>query len=114
MAIRLLAPPSAGVRNGNVVTVERWRSLLLGLGHAVADGGAPPERVDVLIAFHAHKSREGILEAVRSGRAGRLIICLTGTDLYEDLKRGPEAAGLQPVHGASSSGACLIERARLA
>lgn len=92
MVIRFLEAPAQNIRNGNVVTSERWRSILEDLGHRVissqgCDGGV----CDVLVAFNAYKNRQAILTARLTGSAARIVVCLTGTDLYQDLKNDPSA-----------------------
>jgi putative glycosyltransferase (TIGR04348 family) len=60
------------------------------LGHQVIiDHEICPEQVDLLVAFNACKNRRAIIEAKQRGFAGRIIVCLTGTDLYFDLQRDP-------------------------
>jgi len=92
MVISFLEAPAQNIRNGNVVTSERWRSILEDLGHRVissqgCDGGV----CDVLIAFNAYKNRQAILTARMTGSVARIVVCLTGTDLYQDLKSDPSA-----------------------
>lgn len=92
MIIRLLSPNRFNVRNGNAVTSERWRSFFEDLGHRVVTGPeSAGEPCDLLVAFNAYKNREAIRNAVNSGAAPRIVICLTGTDLYRDLKDDPSA-----------------------
>ncbi|MRR37621.1 TIGR04348 family glycosyltransferase [bacterium] len=93
MRIRFLVPLTDAGRNGNIVTSERWKSFMEELGHQVAvDHESCREACDLLVAFHAYRSRSAIFEAKRSGMAGKMIICFTGTDLYRDLKADPQAA----------------------
>jgi putative glycosyltransferase (TIGR04348 family) len=92
MIIRFLAPPAQNIRNGNVVTSDRWRSIFENLGHRVISGPeAAGEACDLLVVFNAYKNREAIREAEKTGSAARIVICLTGTDLYQDLKSDPAA-----------------------
>jgi putative glycosyltransferase (TIGR04348 family) len=92
MIIRFLAPATHNIRNGNVVTSDRWRSFLENLGHRVIFGPETAGEVcDLLVVFNAYKNREAIREAVNKGSAPRIVICLTGTDLYQDLKNDPAA-----------------------
>jgi putative glycosyltransferase (TIGR04348 family) len=83
-------PAKAGRRSGNRVTAVRWRRLLESLGHRVAieteyRGG----RCDVLIALHAHRSAAAALRYRHECPSGRLVVALSGTDLYRDLDRSP-------------------------
>ncbi len=92
MIIRLLSPNQSNVRNGNAVTSERWRSFFEDLGHRVVTGPeSAGEPCDLLVAFNAYKNLDAIRHAVNSAAAPRIVICLTGTDLYQDLKDDPSA-----------------------
>ena len=92
MQIRLVTPAPGRSRGGNRVTALRWTRILRGLGHAVAveteyRGG----RCDVLVALHARRSFASV-ERFRGAYPGRpLILALTGTDLYGDLRSDPQA-----------------------
>lgn len=92
MIIRFLEAPPLNIRNGNVVTSERWRAFFESLGHRVKsdspDGGG---RCDLLIVFNAYKNRQAVRDARKNGTADRIAICLTGTDLYWDLQNDPSA-----------------------
>lgn len=88
--IQIVIPAKAGRRSGNRVTAVRWRRLLESLGHRVAieteyRGG----RCDVLIALHAHRSAAAALRYRHECPSGRLVVALSGTDLYRDLDRSP-------------------------
>ncbi|MDD2321041.1 MAG: glycosyltransferase, partial [Geobacteraceae bacterium] len=97
MKICFLEAPLLNIRNGNVVTSERWRSFFESLGHRVETSFRRcEERCDLLVVFNAYKNRQAVREARKSGVAGRIVICLTGTDLYLDLQRDP---GAQDVLG---------------
>ncbi len=92
MNIRFLEAPPLNFRNGNVVTSERWRAFFESLGHRVEsvspDGGG---RCDLLVVFNAYKNRQAVRDARKNGTAGRIAICLTGTDLYRDLQNDTSA-----------------------
>lgn len=92
MKIRFLEAASVNIRNGNVVTSERWRAIFESLGHRVdiysADDG---QQCDLLVVFNAYTNRQAIRDAWKRGVAGRIVICLTGTDLYRDLQEDPAA-----------------------
>lgn len=87
MIVQLITPAPLTINNGNKITALRWAKLLRGLGHKVIvrqnyDGDA----CDLLIALHAHRSYPSIAKfhAVHAERP--LIVALTGTDLYRDLR----------------------------
>jgi putative glycosyltransferase (TIGR04348 family) len=87
MKIFLACPAPRGSRKGNRVTAVRWASILKDLGHRLTiaqeyDGTA----CDLMIALHARKSA-GAIRAYRKGSPRRpLVLCLTGTDLYRDIR----------------------------
>lgn len=90
MNIRFIEATPLNIRNGNAVTSERWRNFFRELGHRVSSSREPGNGYcDILVAFNASKNRQAIQEASKIGNAGRIVICLTGTDLYVDLKKDP-------------------------
>lgn len=92
MKIRFLEAPPLNIRNGNVVTYERWRAFFESLGHRVESFSAEGDgRCDLLVVFNAYKNRQAVRDARKNGTAGRIVICLTGTDLYRDLQNDPAA-----------------------
>jgi putative glycosyltransferase (TIGR04348 family) len=108
MLIRFLLPASEAIRNGNAVTSGRWRSFLEGLGHEVfIDRQTALDPCDLLVVFNAYRNRAAIVDARRKRTAGAIVVCLTGTDLYVDMKRDPASmsvldladriAALQPM-----------------
>lgn len=84
------APPRS--RTGNGVTAARWARILRGLGHRVAVAGEyRGQACGALVALHARRSHRSIAR-FRSRRPGApLIVALTGTDLYSDLRRSARA-----------------------
>jgi putative glycosyltransferase (TIGR04348 family) len=92
MKIALVTPSIAGARSGNQHTAERWARFLRALKHRVTvatqwDGQA----ADVLIALHARRSYASIARFHAAQPGAPLIVVLTGTDLYRDIKTDPEA-----------------------
>jgi putative glycosyltransferase (TIGR04348 family) len=87
-----VSPASSGPRSGNRHTAARWAKFLRDSGHKVAvatrwDSGDE----DILIALHARKSYSAI-EKFHAARLGApLIVVLTGTDLYRDIRTDPDA-----------------------
>jgi putative glycosyltransferase (TIGR04348 family) len=84
------APPQS--RKGNRVTAVRWANLLKELGHQVTisdryEGGC----FDLMIALHARKSHPAIKAFSGSNPHRPLIVGLTGTDLYRDLRTSKAA-----------------------
>jgi putative glycosyltransferase (TIGR04348 family) len=92
MKIRLITPYPTTARTGNSMTALRWRRILAALGHRVIleeryGGGA----CDLMIALHARRSFPSIERFRRLHPALPLIVTLTGTDLYRDIRKNPNA-----------------------
>jgi putative glycosyltransferase (TIGR04348 family) len=92
MRIAITVPPSAVPRSGNRHTAARWADFLRELGHRVRivtrwrDG-----HDDLLLALHARKSFDSILRFSEQKPSAPIIVALTGTDLYRDIRTYPEA-----------------------
>jgi putative glycosyltransferase (TIGR04348 family) len=92
MRIFVVTPARPGSRNGNRVTALRWVGILRRLGHAVRLGEVwNGEPCDVLVALHARKSHASVARWREARPRGPLVVTLTGTDLYDELDRSPEA-----------------------
>lgn len=92
MRISIAVPPSAAPRGGNWHTGERWAGHLRAMRHRVRvvtnwRGGED----DVLIALHARKSLPSILRFADRRPDAALVVVLTGTDLYRDIRHDAEA-----------------------
>ena len=92
MNITIVTPAAAGSRHGNRNTAARWARLLRDLGHRVDiqvswNGAA----ADLLIALHARRSH-GSIDRFAGDFPGRaLVVVLTGTDLYRDIRTSAAA-----------------------
>jgi len=86
--ILITCPAPARTRHGNRITALRWAGILRGLGHRVTIAERFAEHdCDLLIALHARKSA-GSVETFRRVRPELpIVVALTGTDLYRDLRR---------------------------
>jgi len=87
MKIVIVTPAAARVRNGNRNTAQRWANFLRQLGHRVSvqvewDG----TRADLMLALHARRSYDSIKRFAERCPELPLIVTLTGTDLYRDIK----------------------------
>jgi len=92
MRILLVTPAPSGSRKGNRVTAERWAHLLRELGqHVRVAEEYRNQRCDLLIALHAFKSYPSIARFRSERGDAPLVLCLTGTDLYDDIHSRPEA-----------------------
>jgi putative glycosyltransferase (TIGR04348 family) len=90
--IAIVVPPSAVPRSGNRHTAARWAFFLRKSGHKVRvatqwSGG----RDDLLLALHAYKSYPAIARFRRERPDAPLILALTGTDLYRDIRTHAKA-----------------------
>jgi putative glycosyltransferase (TIGR04348 family) len=92
MKIALVMPANAANRGGNRHTAARWRTFLRELGHRVRlctgwNGGDE----EAMLALHARKSAPSILRFHRERPGDPLIVALTGTDLYRDIRESADA-----------------------
>ena len=92
MNIQLVTPAPLRINNGNKITALRWSSILKKLGHRVrvtqSDDGKP---CDLLIALHARRSADSIARFHRLHPERPLLVVLTGTDLYRDIRTSRKA-----------------------
>src|SRR5215475_4370697 len=92
MKIALITPVPAQSRQGNRVTALRWARIMKALGHRVTIAqeynGAP---YNLMVALHARRSFAAIDCFRRLYPALPLIVALTGTDLYGDIRTSVEA-----------------------
>jgi putative glycosyltransferase (TIGR04348 family) len=89
----IVTPAAPGARTGNRNTAVRWARILRGLGLRVdiATDWRDGEH-ELMIALHARRSRPSLL-AWRARRPDRpLVLALTGTDLYRDIRIDAAAA----------------------
>jgi hypothetical protein len=92
LSIALVCPAPAGSRQGNRVTALRWARILRALGHRVRILGKwRGEDVDLLVALHARRSAASVRAFRARHRERRVVVALTGTDLYHDLGRSVAA-----------------------
>jgi putative glycosyltransferase (TIGR04348 family) len=85
--IQLITPATLRLNNGNKITAIRWAQIFRQLGHKVKvrqsyDGAG----CDLLIALHARRSYPSVEKFRRLHTDLPLIVVLTGTDLYRDIR----------------------------
>jgi len=90
--IQLVTPAPLRFNNGNKITALRWAGILRKLGHRVSitqhyDG----KPCDLLIALHARRSYESIERFYDNHPELPLVVVLTGTDLYKDIRTDASA-----------------------
>src|SRR6266446_736667 len=92
MKIALITPAGARSRSGNRHTATRWAAMLRSLGHRVRVSvrwdGRP---ADAMIALHARRSHASIVRFRQRFPASPLVVVLTGTDLYRDIRTDRDA-----------------------
>ena len=92
MRIQIVTPAPPGSRHGNRNTALRWAAHLRALGHRVAVDtewrGGP---ADALIALHARRSHAAVAAWKEAHPARPLVLVLTGTDLYRDIRTDRDA-----------------------
>jgi putative glycosyltransferase (TIGR04348 family) len=92
MRIFMACPAPPRSRKGNRVTALRWARILRSLGHQLTIGreydGTP---CDLCIALHARRSHQAIVDYRHLHPAGPLVVVLTGTDLYRDIRTSKRA-----------------------
>lgn len=92
MKIALITPAAPTSRYGNRNTAVRWAELLRDLGHQVAIQQQWKGRgADLMIALHARRSHESIIRFAEKYPERPLIVALTGTDLYRDIRHDANA-----------------------
>jgi putative glycosyltransferase (TIGR04348 family) len=89
MKIALVTPAGPGMRNGNRHTALRWAAFLRAAGHVVSVSTEETSSgADLMLALHARRSHASI----RSFAIGKpLVVALTGTDIYRDMRTSKEA-----------------------
>src|SRR5262245_41232368 len=92
MKIALITPAGARSRSGNRHTAMRWAAMLRSLGHSVRvsrrwDG----REAGAMIALHARRSHDSIADFRRRCPDSPLVVVLTGTDLYRDIRSDSDA-----------------------
>ncbi len=87
MKIALITPAAATSRYGNRNTAMRWAELLRELGHQVEVQERWNGRsADLLLALHARRSHDSLVRFAERHPDRPLILALTGTDLYRDIR----------------------------
>src|SRR6185437_9593919 len=91
-AVLIISPPSSIATAGNTVTAQRYRRMFRSLGYSC--GIAPAydgEDAACVVALHARKSAKSVLAYRTAYPRRRIILVLTGTDVYRDIRRSRTA-----------------------
>jgi putative glycosyltransferase (TIGR04348 family) len=88
--IAIISPALKNANNGNWQTAQRWRRFLRdGFNVLIAgewDAAGAADVPDAMIALHARRSAESIARFANLHPERPLIVVLTGTDLYHDIR----------------------------
>jgi putative glycosyltransferase (TIGR04348 family) len=89
----IVSPANAKANNGNWHTAARWaRMLSRDYAVKVVERWSVERPIpDVLIALHARRSADSIARYRRARPLGGVLLVLTGTDVYRDLKDSDSA-----------------------
>ena len=92
MKIALITPAAATSRYGNRNTAVRWAGLLRELGHQVSIAEQWNGRdANLMLALHARRSHDSIARFAERHPQRPLLLALTGTDLYRDIREDANA-----------------------
>ena len=87
MRIGIVTPAPPGSRYGNRITALRWAKILRRLGNRVSILQTYADQsFDLLVALHARRSHPWIISFKRENPAAPVVVALTGTDLYRDIR----------------------------
>ncbi|MBX3475878.1 MAG: TIGR04348 family glycosyltransferase [Planctomycetes bacterium] len=105
--IRIITPAPRGSRTGNRITAERYARLLRALGHRVqVQTSYEGQCAELIIVLHAGKGASALRDFKRCCGDAKLVVLLTGTDVYgglgqrralESLKSADRILLLQPL-----------------
>ena len=91
-----MTPALADANNGNWQTAQRWARLLAGHYEVRVVKSWPDDRTDgdgtdVLLALHARRSAASVAAWAQAHPDRPLVLALTGTDLYRDIRTDASA-----------------------
>lgn len=95
--IVIISPALANANNGNWQTAQRWHGFLSSHHDTRIVDSRDPAAVqacaaaDLVIALHARRSAAAILSAASLNPRPAILLVLTGTDLYRDLRIDQDA-----------------------
>ncbi len=86
-----MTPAPPGSLHGNRVTALRWQGFLEELGYSVeVNESWSRDDTGLLIALHAYRSHHSIVAFKKKYPKRPIVLVLTGTDLYRDIKNHRE------------------------
>ena len=91
-----MTPALAYANNGNWQTAHRWARMLAGhyavrVVKAWPDDRTAGDGTDLLLALHARRSADSVAAWARAHPDRPLVLALTGTDLYRDIRTDASA-----------------------
>ena len=85
MKVKMIYPPAVGKINGNMVTTQRCAKIFQNLGYEVSmETEFTHSDADIILALHAYKSYPVIKKMKIEHPDKRIIVMLTGTDIYSE------------------------------
>ena len=83
--IGIASPALADANNGNWHTAARWAEYLRPLAEVRIFDRWNGEPLRILVALHARKSADAVAAFRQRMPQGKIVLLMTGTDLYRDL-----------------------------
>ena len=91
--VLIVTPAAERTTLGNRITAERWAGIIRDYGHSVTIATEMDDQDwDLLIALHARKSAASVERFHDRFPRRPLVVGLTGTDVYIDLKTSTRAS----------------------
>ena len=87
----IVSPSLADANNGNWHTAARWARMLRRHSRIAVAREWRGEDCDVLVALHARKSAPSVAAFARAHPGRAVVVVLTGTDLYRDIRTDGQA-----------------------
>ncbi|QOY96145.1 TIGR04348 family glycosyltransferase [Massilia sp. UMI-21] len=91
--ILIVSPATARENNGNWQTASRWARFLRSAYRVdvAGDWTRPDQAPDLMIALHARRSAAALAAFTHAHPDRPSVLVLTGTDLYRDIAKDPQA-----------------------
>ena len=87
LGIEIVTPASPGTLHGNRITALRWHQFLARLNYqSTVTERWSGKSCDVLIALHGLRSYDSIQRYKKAHPRHPVVLIMTGTDIYRDLK----------------------------
>ena len=87
----LVTPALASANNGNWQTAQRWARMLAADYEVRVVQQWDGSEADAMVALHARRSAASIAAWATACTRGPLVVVLTGTDLYRDIRVDAQA-----------------------